>query len=149
MQHHDQSPSWGGKGLFGLYFHIAVYRQRKSSSQRKQEPGGKSCYRGSGGVLPRRALLWRTQDLQPRGTLPTVGWALPQQSLRKCLPAGSYVGVFSAEFSSFQITQVCVSNWHKTSERIYGDSATETRKISKTGALDSSLSMKSHSLSIN
>lgn len=31
MQHHDQTPSWGGKGLFGLYFHIAVYRQRKSS----------------------------------------------------------------------------------------------------------------------
>jgi hypothetical protein len=24
MKHHDQKASWGGKGLFGLYFHIVA-----------------------------------------------------------------------------------------------------------------------------
>jgi hypothetical protein len=27
---HDQEASWGGKDLFSLHFHIAVYHQRKS-----------------------------------------------------------------------------------------------------------------------
>lgn len=25
MKHHDQKESWGGKGLFDLYFHIIVH----------------------------------------------------------------------------------------------------------------------------
>ena len=29
-KHHDQEASWGGKGLFSLYLHIAVHHQRKS-----------------------------------------------------------------------------------------------------------------------
>jgi hypothetical protein len=40
-KHHNQEASWGGKGLFGLHFHIAVHHQRKSGLElkhvRKQE----------------------------------------------------------------------------------------------------------------
>jgi hypothetical protein len=25
QKHHDQKASWGGKGLFGLHFHIALH----------------------------------------------------------------------------------------------------------------------------
>jgi hypothetical protein len=35
-QNHDQEASWGGKGLFSLNFHIAVYHQRKSGLELKQ-----------------------------------------------------------------------------------------------------------------
>jgi hypothetical protein len=34
MKHHDQEASWGGKGLFGLCFDIAVY-WRKSGLELK------------------------------------------------------------------------------------------------------------------
>ena len=40
-KYHDQEASWGGEGLFGLHFHIAVHHQRKSGLElkpvRKQE----------------------------------------------------------------------------------------------------------------
>jgi hypothetical protein len=35
-KHHDQEASRGGKGLFGLHFHIAVHHQRKSGLELKQ-----------------------------------------------------------------------------------------------------------------
>jgi len=35
-KHHDQKASWGGKGLFGLHFHITVHHQRKSGQELKQ-----------------------------------------------------------------------------------------------------------------
>jgi hypothetical protein len=35
-KHHDQEASWGGKGLFSLYFHIAVDHQRMSGLELKQ-----------------------------------------------------------------------------------------------------------------
>jgi hypothetical protein len=35
-KHHDQEASWGGKGLFSLHFHIAVYHQRKSGLELRQ-----------------------------------------------------------------------------------------------------------------
>jgi hypothetical protein len=35
-QTHDQEASWGQKGLFSLYFHTAVYHQRKSGLELKQ-----------------------------------------------------------------------------------------------------------------
>ena len=28
-KHHEQEASWGGRSLFSLHFHIAVYHQRK------------------------------------------------------------------------------------------------------------------------
>jgi hypothetical protein len=52
---HDQEASWGGKGLFILYFHIAVYHQRKSGLEvkqvRKQEMTQKP-WRDVTGLLP-------------------------------------------------------------------------------------------------
>jgi hypothetical protein len=33
--HHDQEASWGGKGLFSLYFHTAVYHQGNQDSTQK------------------------------------------------------------------------------------------------------------------
>ena len=40
MKHHDQKASWRGKGLFGLYFHVALHHRRKSGQKLKtgQEP---------------------------------------------------------------------------------------------------------------
>jgi hypothetical protein len=35
MKHHDQTTQ-GGKGLFGLYFHIVVHQQMKSRQESKQ-----------------------------------------------------------------------------------------------------------------
>jgi hypothetical protein len=35
-KYHDQEASWGGKGLFSLYFHTAVHHQRKSGLKPKQ-----------------------------------------------------------------------------------------------------------------
>ena len=32
MRHHDQKSSWGGKGLFGLHFHIAPFYSVSVSS---------------------------------------------------------------------------------------------------------------------
>jgi hypothetical protein len=35
-KHHDQEASWGGKGLLGLHFYIAVHHQRKSGQELTQ-----------------------------------------------------------------------------------------------------------------
>ena len=35
-KHHDQKAIWGGKGLFGLYFHIAVHHWMNSGQELKQ-----------------------------------------------------------------------------------------------------------------
>jgi hypothetical protein len=35
-KHHHQETSWGGKGLFGLHFRVAVHHQRKSGLELKQ-----------------------------------------------------------------------------------------------------------------
>ena len=82
--------TWGGKGLFGLHFHIAVHRQRKSGQELKQ---GRSLEAGADaeamgwdaaywlalhGLL--RLLSYRTWDHQPRdrttdhglGPLPSI-----------------------------------------------------------------------------
>jgi hypothetical protein len=31
----------GGRGLFGLYFHITVHHQRKSEQKNREDPGGR------------------------------------------------------------------------------------------------------------
>ena len=36
MKHHEQEANWGGKGLFSLHPHIAVYHQRKSGQELTQ-----------------------------------------------------------------------------------------------------------------
>jgi hypothetical protein len=69
----DQEASWGGKGLFSLYFHTAVHHQRKSGLEfkqvRKQElmqrPWRDVTYwLASTGLLS--LFSYRTQDYQPR-----------------------------------------------------------------------------------
>jgi hypothetical protein len=35
MEHHDHKASWGGKGLFVLYFHILFCHWRKSGQELK------------------------------------------------------------------------------------------------------------------
>jgi hypothetical protein len=35
-KHHDQEASWGGKDLFSLHLHIAVYHQRKPGQELTQ-----------------------------------------------------------------------------------------------------------------
>jgi hypothetical protein len=72
-KHHDQGASWGGKGLFGLHFHAAVYHQRKSGLELKQVRKQERMQRpwrdvthwlASPGLLS--LLSYRTQDSQPR-----------------------------------------------------------------------------------
>lgn len=43
-KHYDQNASWGGKGLLGLHFSIAVHHQGKSETgtQSGQDPRGRS-----------------------------------------------------------------------------------------------------------
>ena len=42
-KHHNQKESWGGKGLFGLYFNIAVITEEfRTGTQTGQDPGGRS-----------------------------------------------------------------------------------------------------------
>jgi hypothetical protein len=65
--------TWGGKGLFGLYFHTVVHQGRKSGqeTQAVQEPGGRSGCRGHGGgcLLALLSLLSdRTQGRIRKGT---------------------------------------------------------------------------------
>jgi hypothetical protein len=72
-KHHDQEANWGGKGLFGLHFHIAVHHQRKLGLELKQvrklelmqRPWRDVIYwLASPGFLS--LLSYRTQDYQPR-----------------------------------------------------------------------------------
>ena len=122
-KHHDQEASWGGKGLFGLHFyHCSSQKEVRTGTQAGQEPGGRSWCRGHRGglltgFLPMKVLSllsYRTQDHQPGEEVvqPTVGWALPHQSLRKStgLPVSSIL-------SSVQGSPVCrrtaMSRGHK------------------------------------
>jgi hypothetical protein len=63
-------PSWGGKGLFGLYFHnwSPSLKEVRTGTQTGQNLGGRSWCRGHGRVLLTGLLTllsYRTQDLQP------------------------------------------------------------------------------------
>ena len=83
-KHHDQEASWGGKDSFSLYFHVAVYCQRKSGLElkqvRKQElmqmPWRDVTYwLASPGLLS--LLSYRTQVYQPRGGTTYNGLSSP------------------------------------------------------------------------
>jgi hypothetical protein len=72
-KHHDQEASWGGKGLFSLYFHIAIHHQKKSGLELKQVRKQELMQRpwrdvpywlASPGLLI--LLFYRTQDYQLR-----------------------------------------------------------------------------------
>jgi hypothetical protein len=93
-------PTWGGKDLFGFYFHGTVHHQSKSGQEFKQSRNLKT-----GAVT--EALLVHASRLvqhaflqnpgpQPEIASPTMGWALPHQSLIEkisyrlaCSPIGS------------------------------------------------------------
>ena len=93
MKHHGQKASWGGKGWFDLYFHIAVNHQR--SQDRKSNgagPEGRSWGRGYEGVLltglPPLAcptcLLTEPRTTSSGMAPPTKGF--PQWSLTEKMP---------------------------------------------------------------
>jgi hypothetical protein len=48
--------------------------------------------------------LIEPRTISPRMELPTIHWALPNQSLRRCLTTGSHGDIFSIKVLSFQIT---------------------------------------------
>jgi hypothetical protein len=50
-----ENASWGGKGLFGLYFHITVYHKRKSEKEFKQ---GRNLEVGADAEPGRCAAYW-------------------------------------------------------------------------------------------
>jgi hypothetical protein len=87
QKHHDQKASWGGKGLFGLHFHIALHHWRKSGQELKQ---GRILEAGAGTEFMELCLL-ACFLVEPRMTSPgvvspIVGWALPHCSLFETLP---------------------------------------------------------------
>jgi hypothetical protein len=85
-KHHDQETNGGGKGLFILYFHIAVHPQRKSGLEltqgRKQEAGADAeAMEGAAYWIASPSLLsllsYRTWDCQPRDGTPHSGPSQP------------------------------------------------------------------------
>jgi hypothetical protein len=55
MKHHDLKASWGGKGLFSLYFHIHINHQRKSGQELKQ---GRNLEAGANAEAMEGAAYW-------------------------------------------------------------------------------------------
>ena len=100
--------------------HIAVHHQRKfwTGTQTGQKPGGRSRCRSHGGVLLTGLLplvcsacfLIEPRIISPRASPPTVGWALPYQSLIKKIPFtwSLWKHFFSVEIPSFRRILVCV-----------------------------------------
>ena len=84
-KHHDQKASWGGKGLFVLLFHShsSSLKEVRTATQTGQEPGGRSSCRDHGGCCLRAC---STLFIEPRMVLPTMGRALPHQSLIMKIP---------------------------------------------------------------
>ena len=73
MKQDGPKASWEGKGLFGLYFHIADHHQRKSGqelTQGRNLEAGAETWRGAAYWLASHGLLslfsYTTQDHQPR-----------------------------------------------------------------------------------
>jgi hypothetical protein len=93
-KHHDQKASWGGKGLFNLYSHIAVHHQRNSgqiqdNSGRILDAGAdreaiEGCY--NTGLLHMACSAWFLIDSRKISLKATMSWALPQGCLIKKRP---------------------------------------------------------------
>ena len=69
-------------------------------------------WKGAAYWLARHGLLsllsYRTRTISPEMAPPTMGWALPHQSLIKISPvAESYRGTFLIKVPSFQVTLAC------------------------------------------
>lgn len=85
MEHHDQS-NLGGKGFFGLCFHIIVHHQESQDKNlTAQEPGG---VRLTGLLLEACSVCFLTavRTKSPRTVLSTVGWDLLHGLLIKKVP---------------------------------------------------------------
>lgn len=59
QKHHEQKSKLGGKGLLGLYFHVAVLHWMKSG----QDLGGRNWYRGHEEVLLTDLFPWLVQPV--------------------------------------------------------------------------------------
>jgi hypothetical protein len=86
MKHHNQKPSWRGKGLFGLYFQVT--RQSQDKNTNRVSTWMQELMRGHGRVLLTGLLaclilacstcfLIEPGTTNPRMVLPTIGWVLP------------------------------------------------------------------------
>ena len=127
MKHHDQKASWGGKGLLGLHFSIAVHQWRKKSGQELSRAGswrqelmqrprrGAAYWFASHGLLS--SPFYRTQDQQPTDgnthhelgpPLLITKWENALQlDLMEACPLLRFVPL---------MTLVCVKLTHKTSQ---------------------------------
>jgi hypothetical protein len=89
IEHHDQKSSWGGRGLFGLHFPIAVCHEgsEEFKQSRKLEAGAAAAaWRSAAYWLASHSLLSllsnRTPTTCPGMVPPTRGWVLPCQSTK-------------------------------------------------------------------
>jgi hypothetical protein len=97
-----------GKGLCGLHSHVVVHHWKKSGQE------GRSWCRVHGGVLLTGLILHDLLSLfsyRTQGHPPTMGWALPCQSLRKYPTCFSiswhYGGIFFFFFFFFLFFSSC------------------------------------------
>lgn len=121
MKHHKQKRLKEGKGCLA-YTSLLSLEEVRASTQAGQEPGGRA--EGDVKTMEGCCFYWlapqdllslisnRTQDQQPRMTLPGMGWALPHQLLTKkllnTLPiAQFYCNTFSIEAPSSPVTSLC------------------------------------------
>ena len=94
-KHHKQA-TWEGKGLFCLGSHIIVHHWRKSGQELKQgrnlEAGADAeameecCLLVCSSWLVQPAFFIEATTTSPGMAPPTMGWALPHQSLIKKMP---------------------------------------------------------------
>ncbi|EDL77409.1 rCG25260 [Rattus norvegicus] len=83
---HMTKETWGGKGLFSLYYHITICHQRKSGQELKQ---GRNLEAGADAETMEGCCLLACSCgllicflIEPRTTIPgmappTIDWALP------------------------------------------------------------------------
>jgi len=86
----------GESGLFDLHFHAhsPLLKEVRTGTQTGQGPGGRSWRRDHGGVLLTSLLpmansvyfLTECRTTCPKVAPPTMGWALPHQSLIETMP---------------------------------------------------------------
>jgi hypothetical protein len=124
IKHHDQEASWGGKGLFGLYFHTVVHHQG-SQDWNSSRSGSRSWCRDHEemlltGLLPlacSACFLKEPRTTSPEMAPPTMAgpshpWSLVEKmpyswiSWRHFLKGGSFL----CDSSS------CVKLTHQTSQ---------------------------------
>ena len=93
---HQTKATCGGKGFFSSYFHITVHHRRKSEQKLQQsrnleagadaEATEECCLLACSPMACSTCFIIKLGTTSPGVAPPTMGWALPHQSLIKKMP---------------------------------------------------------------